>query len=131
MVASLRATLDPSWARSTGEQGMREILGRFGQLALIGFLVTALPLATSAQFREFTGRIDRIDERKMIVDNRMGDKVSFVPAERTAVDGQGKKSWQSLKKSDWVSVSWKMVDKPRVAYKVKVLPPKNEAGDDR
>ena len=110
---------------------MREIFGRFGQLALIGFLVTALPLATSAQFREFTGRIDRSDERKMIVDNLMGDKVSFVPAERTAVDGQGKKSWQSLKKSDWVSVSWKMVDQPRVAYKVKVLPPKNEAGDDR
>ena len=88
-----------------------------------------LPSLATAQTREFTGRIDRVDKKGMIVDNRMGDKVSFVPAENSAVEGQGRTSWKSLKKSDWVSVSWKMIDKPRVAYKVKVLPPKKEAGE--
>ena len=48
----------------------------------------------------------------------------------TEVEGQDKKSWKDLKRNDWVSVTWKMSDKPRKAYKVKVLPPKEEAGDD-
>ena len=29
-----------------------------------------------------------------------------------------------------MSVSWKMIDKPRKAYKVTVMPPKEEAGED-
>jgi hypothetical protein len=29
-----------------------------------------------------------------------------------------------------VTVSWKMIDKPRKAYKVNVLPPREEAGED-
>jgi hypothetical protein len=29
-----------------------------------------------------------------------------------------------------VTVSWKFVDKPRKAYEVEVLPPKEEAGED-
>ena len=50
--------------------------------------VLALLLGSSlaeAQMREFTGRIDRVSKKRMIVDNRMGDKVSFVPAENTEV----------------------------------------------
>ena len=55
--------------------------------------VLALLLGSSlaeAQMREFTGRIDRVSKKRMIVDNRMGDKVSFVPAENTEVTGEGK-----------------------------------------
>ncbi len=79
----------------------------------------------AAQMREFTGRIDTISGRKMIVDNRKGDKVSFVKADETVVEGE-KSSWGDIKKKDWVNVSWKMVDKPRKAYKIVVLPPKED-----
>ena len=91
--------------------------------------VLALLLGSSlaeAQMREFTGRIDRVSKKRMIVDNRMGDKVSFVPAENTEVTGEGKTEWKELKKKDWVTVSWKFIDKPRKAYKIQVLPPKEE-----
>jgi len=88
--------------------------------------VLLIPSLATAQMREFTGRIDRVSKKKMIVDNRMGDKVSFVPIETTEVSGEGKEKWKDLKNKDWVTVSWKMVDKPRKAYKVEVLPPRED-----
>ena len=101
-------------------------------MALTFFIVAALlvPSLAGAQMREFTGRIDRISKSKMIVDNRMGDKVSFIPADDVEVSGEGKTDWKGLKKNDWVTVSWKFIDKPRKAYKVVVQPPKKEAGED-
>ena len=99
-------------------------------IALIGLIAATLPLAASAQYREFTGRIDQISKKKMIVDNRMGDKVSFVPGEPSLVSGEGRTAWSKLKRNDWVSVSWKMIDEPRIAYKVKVLQPRKAEGED-
>lgn len=94
-------------------------------------LVSAPLLAStaSAQMREFTGRVDTISKKKMIVDNRKGDKVSFMKLDETVVEGE-KSSWEEVKKKDWVTVSWKFIDKPRKAYKVVVLPPKKEEGED-
>lgn len=110
---------------------MRRIAGRIALFSLIAF---ALPLlvatAASAQYREFTGKVQRINDKKMIVDNRMGDKVAFDRVEDTEVSGEGKKDWGDLKGDDWVNVHWKMIDKPRKAYKVDVLPPRKEAGED-
>ncbi|MCS5638623.1 MAG: hypothetical protein NZ990_19100 [Myxococcota bacterium] len=96
---------------------------------ILAWVAAALVMTSSlasAQMREFTGRIDRVNKKKMIVDNRMGDKVSFVPIETTEVSGEGKEKWKDLKQKDWVTVSWKMVDKPRKAYKVEVLPPRED-----
>jgi hypothetical protein len=85
-----------------------------------------LPPIASAQMREFTGRIDKVNKKQMIVDNRMGDKVKFVYAKgETEVEGT-KTDWKKLKKKDWVTVSWKFVDKPRKAYKVVVFEKKDE-----
>ncbi len=79
------------------------------------------PGAVSAQMREFTGRIDKVNKKQMIVDNRMGDKVKFVYAKgETTVEGT-KSEWKKLKTKDWVKVSWKFIDKPRKAYKVVVF----------
>ena len=75
--------------------------------------------------REFSGRLDTITKKKMIVDNRQGDKVSFVRVDETVVEGE-KEDWDKLKKKDWITVSWKMMDKPRKAYKVVVQPPKED-----
>jgi hypothetical protein len=106
-------------------------------LALGGLVSLAaavlIPGAAFAQYREFTGRIDKINDKKMIVDNRQGDKVTFDKVPDTKVDDthEGKKkAWGDLKSDDWVSVKWKMVDKPRKAYEVIVLPPKKEAGEE-
>ncbi len=96
-------------------------------LAAAALVVAVLaPGVASAQMREFTGRIDKVNKKQMIVDNRMGDKVKFVHAkEGTVVEGM-KTEWKKLKTKDWVRVSWKFVDKPRKAYKVIVF----EKGDD-
>ena len=91
------------------------------------------PGAALAQYREFTGRIDKINDKKMIVDNRQGDKVTFDKVPDTKIDDTHeakKKGWSDLKSDDWVTVKWKMVDKPRKAYEVIVLPPKSEAGEE-
>jgi hypothetical protein len=110
---------------------MRRIAARIALFSVVAF---ALPLllasAASAQYREFAGKIDRINNQKMIVDNRMGDKVAFDRVDDTQVSGEGKKEWKELKKDDWVNVHWKMVDKPRKAYKIDVLPPRKEEGED-
>lgn len=108
---------------------------KFGRLfvliAIVGFVAGALapPAVAQAQMREFTGRIDKVKKKKLIVDNRMGDKVSFVKVDETEVKGE-KDTWKKLKKGDWVTVSWKFVDKPRKAYIVLVIPDKEEAGKD-
>ncbi len=104
----------------------RFVLGIFSLFVAAALL--AAPLA-GADMREFTGRIDKIKKKKMIVDNRQGDKVSFIKVDETVVEGE-KTDWKKLKKKDWVTVSWKFVDKPRKAYKIVVLPEKKEAGKD-
>ena len=89
----------------------------------------AAPSTAQADMREFSGQIDKIKKKKMIVDNRMGDKVSFVKVDETEVTGE-KTTWKKLKKKDCVTVSWKFIDKPRKAYKVLVVPCQEEAGED-
>ena len=109
---------------------MRKIARRTVLFAIAALLLPlALPGIASAQMREFTGKVDKITKKgKLIVDNRKGDKVSFVKIDTTEVTGE-KTEWDAIKKEDWVSVSWKMIDKPRKAYKVTVLPPREEAGE--
>jgi hypothetical protein len=45
------------------------------------------------------------------------------------VEGE-KDAYKRVKKNDWVLVSWKMADNPRVAYKIVVLPDAAEEGED-
>lgn len=111
-------------------------LHRLRRLALIALVALALPVvlpsAAHAQYREFTGKVQKIKKGAkgdMIVDNRMGDKLSFVRAEDATVEGE-KTSWDDIKKDDWVTVSWKIIDKPRKAYKIVVLPPREEPGEE-
>ena len=109
---------------------MRKLMTRMALIALVALIVpVAMPGTAAAQMREFVGKVDKIDAKNVIVDNRKGDKVSFSKVTETTVEGT-KTDWGTIKKDDWVSVSWKMVDKPRKAYKVTVMPPKAEAGED-
>jgi hypothetical protein len=109
---------------------MLKVTHRFGRVALLAALLPLIvPMVASAQMREFTGKVDKISKKKIFVDNRMGDKVSFARLDDTVVEGE-KTSWEEIKKEDWVSVSWKFIDKPRKAYKVIVLVPQKEPGDE-
>ncbi len=108
---------------------MRKLTRRLALSCAVALAMLAPSLASAADYREFTGQIDKIQKKKLIVDNRKGDKVSFVQIDTTEVSGE-KTEWKKLKKKDWVTVSWKFSDKPRKAYKVLVLPPREEAGDD-
>lgn len=105
-------------------------MGRiYRSIALLALLVLAAPAVAGGPYREFSGKVDKISDDKLIVDNRMGDKVTFIKVEETQVQGE-KDTWKKLKKDDWVTVSWKMMDKPRKAYIVQVMPPKAEAGEE-
>ena len=101
----------------------RTLILALSAVLLAGFALPAV--ATDEPYREFTGRIDMVKKKKFIVDNRQGDKVSFVFLPKTKVTGE-KKSAKKIKKGDWVTVSWKFVDKPRKAYEIVVLPPRDE-----
>ena len=91
-------------------------------VALPGVLLAAAATA-QAPMREFTGRIDRVDESRVVVDNRMRDRITFVRADQTAVKGERRK-WSQLRVGDRVTVFWRFVDKPKKAYVVRVLPPR-------
>jgi len=115
---------------------MRNVVRHTAWIALVALglsLVTAT--AAQAQYREFTGQIQKLARGKFIIDNRMGDKVLFHRLKETEVDDQRgveekKKRWEDLSRDDWVTVQWKMIDKPRKAYKVIVLPPKEDEVED-
>jgi hypothetical protein len=81
--------------------------------------------SASAQMREFTGRIEQVDFSGITVRNRTGDRLTFVPAASVLVQG-AKERWGELKRNDRVSVSWKMMDEPRIAYAVVVLSPRGQ-----
>ena len=102
----------------------------FRNLFVILILVTAFSSVAESQMREFSGRIDRVNKGKFIVDNRMGDKVTFVNVEETKVVG-GKDDWKNLKKGDWVRVSWSFTDKPRKAYIISVESNENNVSEGK
>jgi hypothetical protein len=107
---------------------MRKIVNR---LALLSLLALLLPTIAGAQtpMREFKGKVDKKNKREMIVDNRMGDKLKFKFVDETEVTGE-KDNLKRVKKGDWVIVSWKMMDNPRIAYKINVIPEVSEEGED-
>ena len=98
-------------------------------IAFVAIVALLLPGIAAAQFREFRGKVDRINKRQLIIDNRQGDKLKFKPADDIVVEGE-KDAYKRVKKSDWVIVSWKMSDNPRIAYKIFVMPDQSEAGED-
>jgi len=103
---------------------IRKVSARIGSLALLAVVVPALLAdAQPAEFRDFSGTVSAISKDKMVIDNRRGDRVSFVRTDKTRVTG-AKQSWQAIEVGDSVSVAWKMTDQPRIAHKVVVLPAK-------
>ena len=111
-------------------------------LALILLALCVLSVAPAApvwaQSREFSGKIDKIGKRRMVVDSGMGEKVRFRRTNATAVSDQRpprlraspRKAWEDLRAGDWVAVEWQLADKPRKAYRIVVLPPRKGAREE-
>ncbi len=99
---------------------MRRFLGAS---AWVGVIAIALALCfahdVSAQQRDFAGTVEQVSKQKLVVVNRKGDKMSFARSGATVVSGE-KGAWESLEAGDSVSVSWKLVDNPLIAYRVVV-----------
>ena len=85
---------------------MLHVARKAGQIALMALVASIVWSASaSAQTREFIGKVDRVSEKKVIVDNRKGDKVSFSQAGRDHASRASKTKWEDLKKNDWVTVA--------------------------
>ena len=105
---------------------MQTMALRVALIAIVAFAgPMLLPEDASAQYREFAGKVAKVTDTQLFVDNRKGDKLTFTKRDDTAVEGE-RASWGEIKQDDWVSVSWKMMDSPRKAYKVVVMRPKEE-----
>jgi hypothetical protein len=102
---------------------MHRIVSRLALVAALTFAVGAVvaPGAAWAQKRDFTGKVDKVTNSAIYVDNRKGDKLKFAKTDETAVSGQ-KATWDEIKKNDWVTVNSNMFEKPRKAYSVTVVP---------
>ena len=106
---------------------MRKVGSRTALFALFAIVLPlAMSSAASAQYRAFAGKVQSISGNEIRVEGRKGDTISFKRSDATVVVGE-KKNWRAIQKNDWVSVSWKMMDEPRVAYRIVVMPPKKEA----
>ena len=96
--------------------------------ALAAIVALASPFFLSsdavAQYRDFSGTVERVSSQQLVVANRKGDVMSFSRSDATTVSG-AKGSWGAIAAGDSVSVSWMMMDSPVVAHRVVVSASKN------
>ena len=97
---------------------------RFKTALVLLALLAPLWLAerADAQRRDFVGRVVSIDAQSLVVKDRRANKMTFVRAENTLVEG--KSGWQAITPGDKVLVRWNLVS--GIARQVVVLegPPK-------
>lgn len=100
---------------------------RFGRLraraVAVGFAAAVALLAAGpagADHRDFAGRVKKVSKKRVTVENRMGDRRSFVRGEKTRVRG-GRSSWDGLAPGDEVIVDWHLEDRPARARRVRVI----------
>lgn len=87
-------------------------------LAVAVGVLAAGPAA--ADHRDFAGRVKKVSDKRVTVENRMGDRRSFVRGEKTRVRG-GKGGWEGLAPGDEVIVDWHLKDRPARARRVRVI----------
>jgi hypothetical protein len=88
--------------------------------ALLAGGLAAAPAA--ADHRDFAGRVKKVSEKGVTVENRMGDRREFVRGKKTRVRG-GRSDWEGLRPGDQVIVDWHLKDRPPRARRVRVVPP--------
>jgi len=98
--------------------------------AVIGVGAAVLaPGISAAETREFVGSVVKINATKVVVENRMRDKMDFIHSDSTVVEGR-RSRWKDIEAKDRVSVTWDVGDKPRRAHRIKVMAPEKSSGDE-
>lgn len=92
---------------------------------LAAAFVAALGLALApgvarADHRDFAGKVREVSEKRVTIENRMGDRRSFVRGEKTKVRG-GRSSWEGMRPGDEVIIDWHLGDQPARARRVRVI----------
>jgi hypothetical protein len=87
-------------------------------VAALGFALA--PAAGHADHRDFAGKVREVSKKRVTVENRMGDRRSFVRGEKTKVRG-GRSSWEGMRPGDEVIVDWHLEDRPARARRVRVI----------
>jgi hypothetical protein len=96
---------------------------RARQLAIAAAAALAVGLASSparSDHRDFAGKVRQVSDQGVTVENRMGDRRSFVRGKKTRVGG-GRSSWEGLRPGDEVIVDWHLKDRPARARRVRVI----------
>jgi hypothetical protein len=89
--------------------------------ALVAALAFAgAPGAARADHRDFTGKVREVSEKRVTIENRMGDRRSFVRGKKTKVRG-GRSSWEGMRPGDEVIIDWHLEDRPARARRVRVI----------
>jgi hypothetical protein len=92
--------------------------------ALAAVLAVAVATLTAgpagADHRDFAGRVKKVSKKRVTVENRMGDRRSFVRGEKTRVGGD-RSNWEGLRPGDEVIVDWHLKDRPVRARRVRVI----------
>ena len=94
--------------------------------------VVLIASGAAAQEREFSGQIVKVSEKRLVVDDVRfkRTKTTLVSDRRPArMRHSPREEWKDLRKGDWVSVEWRLDDKPRKAYRIVVLPPRRDRQD--
>jgi hypothetical protein len=95
---------------------MRQARAAIPFLALA--LLTAAPAA--ADHRDFAGKVKKVSNERVTIENRQGDRRSFVRGKKTKVRGT-RQDWNGIRPGDQVIVDWHLEDKPARARRVRVI----------
>lgn len=87
------------------------------------FSALVLPLPAAADHRDFTGKVSKVSKKRVTIENRQGDRRSFVRGKKTKVRGS-RSSWEAIRPGDELIVDWHLEDRPARARRVRVVPPR-------
>ena len=88
----------------------------------VALLVIAAPAGSdpAADHRDFPGKVSKVSKERVTIENRQGDRRSFVRGNKTKVRGT-RDHWDGIKPGDQVIVDWHLEDKPARARRVRVI----------
>jgi len=80
------------------------------------------PGAALADHRDFAGKVREVSKERVTIENRMGDRRSFVRGKKTKVRGT-RSNWEGMRPGDDVIVDWHLEDRPARARRIRVIEP--------
>jgi hypothetical protein len=87
----------------------------------LALLLIAVPAAADpAGHRDFPGKVSKVSKERVTIENRQGDRRSFVRGKKTKVRGT-RNDWDGIRPGDQVIVDWHLEDKPARARRVRVI----------